>query len=140
MTQFVPELGQAVFGQPYKEHAVPNIMEAALNLISDELSRVMINKTQEEYASPFGNTGNEFRNDVFHVDAYSWGEDEQPYNFAWKDLRISWYKRMGRGMSSNIPVTPDLTALCLDECLASLVRMEEEHDRLQEEQEAADEA
>ncbi|MNU36368.1 hypothetical protein D3C71_249830 [compost metagenome] len=140
MTEFVPELGQAVFGQPHQEHAVPDIMLAALTMVSDELSRVMWNIHQETYDTPFSNTGNEFKNDVFHAVAYSWGDDEQPYNFAWKDLRISWYKRLIRGCSSNIPVTPDLAAQCLEECLASILRMEEEHERLQELQEAADEA
>jgi hypothetical protein len=138
MTQFVPELGQAAFGQPHQEHAVPDIMLAAMTMVSDELSRVMWNIHQTDYHSPFHNTGNDFRNDVFHAVAYSWGDDEQPYNFAWRDLRISWYKHMGRGCSSNIPVTPDLASQCLDDCLASIMRMEEEHDRLQAIEDAAE--
>jgi hypothetical protein len=140
MTQFVPELGQAAFGQPHMEYAVPDIMLAALGMVSDELSRVMWNINQEDYRSPFSNTGNEFRNDVFHAAAYSWGDERQPYNFSWKEIRISWYKHMGRGSSSNVLVTPDLAAECLGECLASILLMEEEHDRLQEIEDAADEA
>jgi hypothetical protein len=115
------------------EHDVPDIMHAALTMISDELGRIMRNHTQEDYPSPFSNSGAEFRNDTFHAQAYSWGDDDQPYNFAWKDLRISWYKWMGRGMSSNIAITPDMAAACLDDCLKSLQILEDEHDRLEQE-------
>jgi hypothetical protein len=138
MSEFIPELGQAVFGQPHQRHEVPRIMLAAFDMISYELERAMWNIHQKSYDSPFSNTGNEFKNDVFHAVAYSWGDDEQPYNFAWRDLKISWYKWSGRGCSSNIPVTPDLAAQCLDECVASIHKMEDEHDRLQEELEAAE--
>lgn len=120
MTTFIPELGQAIFGQPHKEYRCSNIVDAALNHISYELDRVMSNVTQKEYASPFGNTGNEFKCDEFEVIAYSWGDDEQPYNFKWRHITISWYKWMGRGMSANINITPAIAAEMLDSCLAAL--------------------
>lgn len=122
---YTPEVGQALFGQPHQEFEVPPIMEAALAYIRNRLDTVMWNANQEVYASPFGNTGNSFKNDVFEVVAYSWADDEQPYNFAWKDLRISWYKWAGRGMSANINVTPEIAAECLEDCLRSLDAMDE---------------
>ena len=122
---FRPEIGQALFGQPHQAHEVPEIMEAALAFIRHRLDTVMWNIHQKEYVSPFSNTGNSFKNDVFEAVAYSWGEEEQPYNFAWKDLRISWYKHAGRGMSSNIPVTPQIASDCLVDCLRSLDLMDD---------------
>lgn len=138
MPDFSPELGQMLYGQPFMQHEVPDIMHAALSMVSEELTRIMENHHQKDYFSPFQNSGTEFRNDVFHVEAYSWGDDEQPYNFAWKDLRISWYKRMGRGMSSNVEITPDMAAECLRDCLASLERLEAEHERIERERDEAE--
>lgn len=120
MTTFQPELGQMVFGQPAQQYAVPEIMEAVLGAIREEYDRVYWNVHQKECPSPFGNTGADLKTDAFEVQAYSWGDDEQPYNFAWRDLRISWYKYLGRGMSANMEISPDLAAECLTECLASV--------------------
>jgi len=120
MSAYQPELGQMAFGQPSQEHSVPDIMHAALEMIRQELDRVMWNNNQERYNNPFGNGGNEFKCDTFEVCAYSWGDDDQPYNFAWKDLRISWYKYLGRGMSASKEITPDLAADCMSDCLSAV--------------------
>jgi hypothetical protein len=124
MNAFVPELGHLAFGQPSKQFEAPQIMHAVLSFVSDRLDMLMWNLTQKEYHSPFFNYGGEFRNDVFHVEAYSWSDEPQPYNFAWKDVRISWYKHIGRGMSANVEITPDMAAACLADCVASLDAME----------------
>ena len=129
MSVYTPELGQMVFGQPGHRYVVPAIMDAVLEAIDSELCRVMWNQNQEQYLSPFRNTGNTFKNDVFEVNAYSWGDDEQPFNFAWKDLRISWYKYLGRGMSANIEISPALASECLEACLASILTMEDGGER-----------
>ncbi len=121
---YQPELGQALFGQPAKEYAVPDLMLAVLGLIRDEMSRVVWNITQQEPADPFGNTGASFANDTFSVQAYSWGDEEQPWNFKWGDLEVGWYKYLGRGMSANVEITPQLCADCLAACLASLEAMD----------------
>lgn len=130
MPGYAPELGQLMHGQPHQAFDVPLIMEASLSYISDRLSSVMWNINQAQYESPFSNSGNEFKNDVFEAAAYSWGDEAQTYNFAWKDLRISWYKRAGRGMSANIEITPGLAAECLEACIASLDRMDDEAERV----------
>jgi hypothetical protein len=49
---FQPELGQALFGQPHQEHEVPDIWDAALCFIRDELERVMWNVRQKEICQP----------------------------------------------------------------------------------------
>jgi hypothetical protein len=115
---FQPELGQALFGQPHQEHEVPDIWDAALCFIRDELERVMWNVRQKEYASPFANAGERFDCPTFSVHAYSWDESkEQPWNFKWRDVEISWYKYLGRGMSANRLLSPELAAEMLAECL-----------------------
>lgn len=123
---YTPELGQMVFGQPHKPNAVPAIWEAALAMVRDELGRVLWNIHQEEYDSPFGNTANRFECPAFAVEAYSWGDEEQPWNFKWGEVEIGWYKYFGRGMSANRPLTPDLAAEMLDACLAALRAYERE--------------
>lgn len=124
---YQPELGQMCFGQPWKEHQTSELVRAALSRIGDELDRVMWNIHQEEYSGPFGNTGESFVCDTFAVHAYSWSDDQQPFNFKWRDVEISWYKYMGRGMSSNKPLTPDLISEMLDDCLAAAQRYEQFH-------------
>jgi len=127
MSEYEPELGQAVFGQPYKEYEISNLLYAALQRIDTELDRVMGNVTQKEYHSPFANSGNDFKCDAFEVHAYSWDETiEQEYNFKWRDIEISWYKYLGRGMSVNRVMSNDYIAQMLDDCLLALENYEEE--------------
>lgn len=122
---YTPELGQMIFGQPYKEHAGSNLLEAALVRISTELERVMWNLNQEEYSSPFNNTGNTFKCDKFEVDAYSWSEEDQPFNFKWRDIEISWYKWCGRGLSVNQDLSAAIISEMLDDCLDAVRRFED---------------
>ena len=114
---YEPELGQMAFGQPWKEYEVPEIWVAALSHLSDELGRAMWNRSQVEYHSPFGNTGERFDCPAFSAHAYSWSDDDQKWNFKWRDVEISWYKWLGRGMSANMQLTPDMAAEMLVECL-----------------------
>lgn len=120
MSEYEPELGQALFGQPYKEHAVSDFVEAVLSMIGHELERVMGNEGVRNWQCPFSNTGAEFVCPAFEVHAYSWGDDDQPFNFKWGDVEISWYKYLGRGMSANQEINPDRASQMLNECLAYL--------------------
>ena len=128
MPAYEPELGQMVFGQPHKEHATSNIVEAALAMIREEMDCVMWNLHQKEYCSPFSNSGNSFKCDTFEVHAYSWSDEEQPYNFKWGDVEISWYKYLGRGMSANKDLTPDTVSNMLNDCIDAMRRYEVEND------------
>lgn len=121
---FVPELGQAAFGQPGFEFGVPEIMKAVLAALDDAYRRVYWNVKQEDCPSPFGNNGTSLVTPVFEVHAYSWGDEEQPFNFSWRDLKLRWYKWSGRSVSANMAITPDMAAQCLDECLASIEAMD----------------
>ena len=128
---YQPELGQAVFGQPFKQYEAPDWVEAFLRAIESELERVQWNIHQVEYRSPFSNTGNKYKNDTFEVEAYDWDEErDQPYNFKWKDFEIGWYKYCGRGMSMSREITPDEGVQMLNECLRSV--REQDRDILEE--------
>ncbi|MDD4280192.1 MAG: hypothetical protein PHX74_10720 [Candidatus Sumerlaeales bacterium] len=101
-----------------------NLLDAALYYIRDALDTVMWNIHQEEYNSPFANSGNSFKCDTYEVRAYDWGWDldldekspPQPYNFKWKDLEVIWYKYLGRSTETNRLIMPDEISIMLDEC------------------------
>ena len=95
---------------------------SALKSIEESLDVYMWNKTQKNYNSPFGNTGNSFKNDIFEVNAYYWGTDEKEIekpNFKYKSIEISWYKYLGRGMCIPEMTYEELDDM-LNECLKSL--------------------
>jgi len=130
MKKYLPELGQFTFGQPPQNYECPEYIGVLLEGIHQELCRIMINKTQEEYDSPFSNTGAKFKNKVFKVEAYSWNDEvDQPYNFKWKSVKISWYKYLGRGMSINKKITHAKAIRMFDECIKSLRDMEKKYEQ-----------
>lgn len=109
--------------------SVPNYVQAAFSKIDEQLSRVMWNIHQKEYDSPFSNTGEKFKNDVFEVEAYSWDDEyNQEYNFKWKDYKVRWYKHCLRDPQANREMTPDECAKMLDECLESIYKMDRDND------------
>lgn len=123
--QYVPEVGQALFGQSWQAYPLPEWLESHLCFIEQEMERVMWNRHQREYPSPFRNTGERFENDTFVVEAYSWDDSTpQPYNFKWCDIEISWYKHVGRGATINRHVAPERGVEMLDACLASIRTMD----------------
>lgn len=131
---FTPDIGQMCWGQPWQEHAVPDILDAALEAIRAELQRVLWN-LRHTSSDPFGNSSGSFRCPTFTVCAYSWNDDlGQPYNFKHPQsgLLVSWYKYMGRGMSANMAVTPDMAARILTHCLAGLRAVEQGRHRWDE--------
>ena len=122
--QYVPELGQMMFGQPTQSFQTSDLMEAVLTLLQYRVQNLQWNLNQRDMPDPFSNSGGSFKCDAFEVEAYSWGDEEQPFNFKWGALEISWYKYMGRGMSANMDIPPELADRCLKDCLACLDRME----------------
>ena len=71
-------------------------------------------------ADPFGNTAASFKNAIFEVHAYSWGDDDQPFNFKWRDFEVKWYKYLGRGMGRNRDLTETEVEIMLTECIDSI--------------------
>lgn len=109
-----------------------NTIIAILVYIEEELCRIMENISQERYADPFQNSGNVtgFKTETFEVHAYDWGDDNQEYNFKWKDFEISWYKHVRRGLYCNRPIANDELNLMLEQCLESLYNYEKENDHV----------
>ncbi len=112
--QYLPDLGQMAFGQPWQTYECPEFVVAALEALQEILD-------ERQGIDPFSNSGSSFGNDTFQVEAYSWSDDEQPWNFKWKDIEVSWYKWLGRGTTINKPyVSKDLIASMLLECIDSI--------------------
>lgn len=108
------------------ERFCPEYVEALLRGIESELCRIMGNINQE-YDSPFENTGNEFICPKFEVRAYYWGDDEDEIkkpNFKYGDLEISWYKYLGRGMTINKRITSEKMVKIFNECIFYLRKFE----------------
>lgn len=126
MNQYTPELGQAIFGQPTQKYECPAFVTPLLQGIGDELCRVMWNINRRSFRSPFENNGEVFICSVFEVHAYSWGDVSQPFNFfhAPSGVMISWYKYLGRGMSSNVNITPDMMVDIYNDCVAALQKID----------------
>ncbi len=67
-----------------------------------------------------------FKNEVFEINPYYWGDDEteaEKPNFKHYEsgLEIRWYKHIGRGMSCNKHVCPECFWDIFAECMNSLV-------------------
>lgn len=110
---YVPEIGQMAYGQPWQELECPDWIVASLEVLRDAL-------IDAKDIDPFGNTGDEFICEAFHVEAYSWGDEPQPWNFKWGDIEISWYKWLGRGTTINREIDRATAHRMLTECLASI--------------------
>ena len=127
---FTPELGQSAFSNTeWQAFEVSELAVAALRAIGHEIARVTSNATQEVAYSPFDNVGDTFVTPVFTARSYCWCDGEThpqgcPPNFEWRDVRICWYKHLGRGTSANVDLTPDMVAEMLTDCLAAVRSME----------------
>lgn len=109
----------------------PQYIIALLRDLSSELERVQWNVNQKEYDSPFYNTGNSFKTDVFEVRAYYWGEDEAEMdkpNFKCGDVEISWYKHLGRGDTINKRISRRKMEKIYLKCLISILQWEYDQD------------
>lgn len=103
------------------------LLIAVLDRIAREYERLYWNKYQEPAASPFLNAGEEYKNDVFAVNAYDWTEesDEAPIpNFNYKngEFRLTWYKHSHRDLTCKTEqrLTPDYLATMLEDCLSAM--------------------
>lgn len=113
----------------------PDYIVALLRDIDRELKIIMWNINQEEYASPFENTGNKFKLGNFEICAYDWNDDtDQEYNFIYRvdkqkanmpDLKISWYKYLGRCTQINQEIDPNVMIDIYNDIIAQLIEYEE---------------
>ncbi len=112
---YQPELGQMCFGQPWQQRECPEKVKSALEALQAAWYAVRGNE------NPFSNTGAQFDGVTFKAHAYSWNDDEQGFNFAWRDVRVSWYKYLGRGTTINREMEDAEVSAMLRECIAELL-------------------
>lgn len=99
---YSPELGQAVFGQPWQSLEPDRLTQAAIGALAGIWYAL-----GDPNNDPFSNSGHRFDGDNFQVHAYSWEDEEQPFNLKWRDFTASWYKHANRGLSVNRQLNPD---------------------------------
>lgn len=124
------ELGNMFFNNNQNQYyECPEYIIALLRYIDSKLSIMMWNKEQKEYDSPFDNTGNKFKNNTFEVEAFNWNDNIcQEYNFKYKDIKISWYKRLGRDTTINKDITFKEAEEMFNSCIKSLNENESEEE------------
>lgn len=131
MNDHMPELGQWAFSNSeFLEAPVSELFTAALVALAGEIDRVMWNRTQEEFHIG-SNCEESFVTPTFEMLDYCWCDGDRgdhrngcPPNFRWRDVRVNWYKHIGRGMSANRDVPPEEIAEMLVECLEVVRGME----------------
>lgn len=110
-----------------ERYEVSELLECALRHIDWHIGIKYWNENQEELESPFQNTGNKYIGSNFTVRAFDWSEpDEYLPNFEYKDIKIWWYKYIGRGMYANKEVTPDMVNDMINDILSGLTQEEVE--------------
>jgi hypothetical protein len=118
MNEYEPELGQMCMGQPTQSLECPTYVDVALEYLAESF---FYNKDISD-ENPFRNTGARWSNSIFEVNAYDWNEDNiQQFNFKYKDIKVSWYKYLGRGMSINREVSEKECWKMLKECVESIM-------------------
>lgn len=114
--EYEPELGQMCFGQPWQLLKISGKVERALQALQCAWNAIRRDD------NPFENTGARYDGKNFQVHAYSWNdEEEQEFNFAWRDVRVSWYKYLGRGTTINREMSDVEVAEMLHECMVELL-------------------
>ena len=116
------ELGNLIFNTNKNQmYNCSDWIVALLNDINRKLKIVAWNTNHKNFDSPFENTGNRWANDVFEVQAYSWNDEEhQEYNFKCGDIKVSWYKYLGRDTTINNIYSEREIIDMYDKCIESL--------------------
>lgn len=126
------EIGNLLFnkGNSNQRYECPEYIIALLDYLDKEIQRVMWNTTQKNFDSPFDNTANSFKTDKFEVHAFNWNDDyAQPYNFIYyvnksksnlDDVKISWYKYLGRDTTINQELDSNVVIDIFNDCLKSI--------------------
>lgn len=131
------ELGNLMFNNNTNQvFDCPDYIVALLREIDRQLDRIMWNIHQETYDSPFDNTSNSFKLGNFEIQAYNWSDEEsQDYNFIYRvdktkanmpDLKISWYKYLGRDTTINQEIDSSVMVQIFDDIIEQLHKYEEQ--------------
>ena len=74
-----------------------------------------------DIGNPFCNSGGEYDGKVFRAHCFSWVEENQEWNFVWRDVKVEWYKYFGRATNINRDMRPEELKEMLKECLTELM-------------------
>lgn len=115
------ELGDIMFhNNTIQSYICPEYIVALLSDLGDRIENIT-------GVNPFQNTAAEFKTETFEVEAYNWDENrEQPYNFKYKYIEISWYKRLGRDTTINGVYLPSQIVRMYNDCLEAIKKVENE--------------
>jgi hypothetical protein len=107
--RYEPELGQAIFGNPTGDHALPAMVSLAFEGIRGDIEIAYWNRFQREFEPGLPLVKGEIPGIAWRP--YWWGDEDAPEaslpNLTFEDVEIRWYKHFGRGMSCNVEMTPD---------------------------------
>ena len=98
-----------------EKFTVSDNLYIALEAIKDKWDCLMSSRP-----SPFENNSSSFSCDIFSVQAYSWNDGDQAYNFKWRDIEVHWYKYFGRAMWVSRSVLPEEAVSLSAECIRVL--------------------
>ena len=110
-----------VLYQPDRQEYVENDRTFYFDI--DE-SPYIVAQNQQELESPFSNTGNSFKTDVFEVEAYCWDTPDHWWNFKYKNFEAAWYKHLSRGfeyrMVDGSEITLEFLENMISECFEAI--------------------
>ena len=97
------------------------LIECILQKINEEFQRLYWNENQQHTDGPVYNIGMNYANKTFVIRSYDWNGNFLP-NFQYKNLRVWWYKHLGRGTYAKSNTEPDVDFLyeMLKDCIYSL--------------------
>lgn len=116
---YQPELGQMLYGQPSQELKCNWQIESFISAL-----QMAFNLAYPKLDNPFDNAGARYKWPSFTVHAYSWGDEEQPFNFKCGSFEVSWYKYAGRGTSCNMQPTDEQLQAMLRVCMSDMLNVE----------------
>lgn len=131
------ELGNIAFNSNVNQkYDCPKYIIALLRDIQRQLDRIMWNIYQKDYDNPFENTSNTFSLGNFEIQAFNWNDEvSQEYNFIYRvdkskanmpDLKISWYKYIGRDMTINQEIDANVMIDIYNDIISQLLQFEEQ--------------
>ena len=131
MTDYQPELGQMIFGNPTGDYDCPDYVITLLEGLLGEIERVYWNRGQEAWERFHDPKipGITFR-------PYYWGDDETEAslpNFVVEGVNaeIRWYKHPHRGVSATVNWDPDQWVVWFDVAMKLITEHEDEQERIE---------
>ena len=115
------ELGNLIFnGNTIQKYICPKYIVALIRDLGQRIESIIGD-------NPCGNTGAIFKTETFVIEAFNWNEEiDQPYNFKYKDIEISWYKRLGRDTTINGDYSPTQIIEMYNKCIEAIDKYEKE--------------